>query len=416
MSASDMKRGVLLGTAVGDCLGAAVEGMPRWEIEKKFGRVTEILDPFEVWTRRPQRGRLRGLHTDDTQQTWIVWGALGASALVDVARIAKTFVRFAEPRPDLPHGIHRGTGRFFREAVGLLRKGTPPLEAGRPSAGNGAAMRIAPVGVYFSGSLERIVTASLQVSLITHHDPRGLEAAAALAALIGALTGNSPPSGAGACLMAAIDGARVAEELLAAGKPIALPSAALATSGAFRRVLTAMRVRLAEDPATMLAEIGKLASAEETGRRVRGGTDGFAPASVTSSICIALTAPSFREAVEIVVNAGEDTDTCGAMTGAIAGARFGAGAIPDTWLASLVAREPLEAVATAMAGGTAHIVDQEPLEEEWTRQEAAEAKRRAEDSAPVEEEEVEEDEDVGDDEAVDDDDDDGDDGDEDESI
>lgn len=142
MTPSDTKRGILLGTAVGDCLGAAVEGMPRWEIEKKFDRVTEILDPFDVWTRRPQRGRLRGLHTDDTQQTWMVWGALGSVSPVDTARLAKTFVRFAEPRPDLPHGLHRGTGRHFREAVDALKKGTPPLEAGRASAGNGADTRM----------------------------------------------------------------------------------------------------------------------------------------------------------------------------------------------------------------------------------------------------------------------------------
>jgi ADP-ribosylglycohydrolase len=328
----------------------------------------------------------------------MVWGALGSVSPVDTARLAKTFIRFAEPRPDLPHGIHRGTGRHFREAVDALKKGTPPLEAGRASAGNGAAMRIAPVGVYYSGSIERIVNAALHVSLITHHDPRGLEAAAALAALVGALTGSSPPSGPGACLMVAIEGARLAEEMIAAGKPISLPAAARATSGAFRRVLSAMRVRLDEEPSALLAEIGKLAGAEETGRRVRGGTDGFAPASVTSSIVIGLTAPSFREAVETIVNAGEDTDTCGAMTGAIAGARFGAGAIPESWLSSLVAREPLEAVATAMAGGTAHIVDQEPLEEEWTRQEAAEAKRRAEDSWPEEEEDGDDEDAVEDDE------------------
>lgn len=46
-------------------------------------------------------------------------------------------------------------------------------------------------------------------------------------------------------------------------------------------------------------------------------------------------APSFEDACTFAVRIGGDADTIAAMAGAIAGARFGASAIPERWLAGL---------------------------------------------------------------------------------
>jgi len=70
----------------------------------------------------------------------------------------------------------------------------------------------------------------------------------------------------------------------------------------------------------------------------------------------------------------------GAMTGALAGARFGAPAIPREWLSALVAGDALAAVADALAGGPDAPPEQEPLEETWTRLEHAEGSRRAQEA------------------------------------
>jgi ADP-ribosylglycohydrolase len=373
-------RGVMLGLLVGDCVGAPVEGMPGWEIQKRYGRVTTLLDPFEVWTRRPNRGRLRGLHTDDTQQAWILADLLAREGTLTPKSVAARYVSFARPRDGLPGGVFRGTGKFFRETVRSLVAGIPPLEAGQPTAGNGAAMRIAPVGAFLARRLDAVVPMALSVSSVTHRDPRALEAAAALAHVVACLLADGPPSTVGACVDAAMEGARLAEIELAAGRPIRLTLAEATHSGEFRRILGSVRLMISESFDVVVPRIGRLAGEIETTRRVRGGTDGFAPASVAAAIVVGCGAASYREAVECVVNFGEDTDTTAAMTGAIVGARLGSGDIPREWLDSILARTSLETVSTALAGTPADLPDHERLEEEWSRQEQAEAARRQEES------------------------------------
>jgi len=49
------------------------------------------------------------------------------------------------------------------------------------------------------------------------------------------------------------------------------------------------------------------------------------------------------------VNLGDDADTVGAITGALAGAVHGEAGIPARWLAVLQLREPLRAVADRLA-------------------------------------------------------------------
>ena len=390
-------KGGFLGLAVGDCLGAPVEGMPAWEIAKRFERVTEILDPFEVWAARPERGRLRGLHTDDTQQAWMVADVLLANGRVVPEQLAARFVSFAHPRPDLPRGLHRGTGKFFRASVEKLAAGTPPLEAGADSAGNGAAMRVAPIGLRLAGDLDALVRSALLASAITHADARALESAAALAALVAALIQDAPPTGLRPCVEAALAGARKAEELLAAGDPVTLSAEARKYSGACREVLAGLLVRSDLPDAEFFRELANLAAKHSPTRKVKRASDAFALASVSAAIAITARASSFREALETAVNLGEDTDTLGAMTGALAGARFGAGAIPPEWLAAMVAVDALTQVAEALAGGAAAPA-QEPLEETWTRLEHAEGARRAE--LADEDDDFDEDEDEDEDDEV----------------
>lgn len=374
---NERAKGAFLGLAVGDCLGAPVEGMPAWEIAKRFERVTEILDPFEVWQNRPERGRLRGLHTDDTQQAWMVADVLLSNKQLDPAVLAAKFVSFARPRPDLPRGLHRGTGKFFRESVEKLTQGAAPLEAASDSAGNGAAMRVAPVGIALS-DLDAVVTNALLASAITHNDARALESAAALAAVVAALLRDPQPASLRAYLEAGIEGARKAEEKLAANTPVTLSEEGRKFSGAFREVLTGIMVRADLEDTEFYREIANLAGKHSPKRIVKRASDPFALASVAAAIAITARAKSFRDALETAVNLGEDTDTLGAMTGALAGARFGAAGIPAEWLDVLVAKDALTQVAEALAGAPVTPPAQEPLEETWTRLEHAEGSRRAE--------------------------------------
>jgi ADP-ribosyl-[dinitrogen reductase] hydrolase len=67
--------------------------------------------------------------------------------------------------------------------------------------------------------------------------------------------------------------------------------------------------------------------------------------SLQTALHDGLSAESARDAIVTAVNRGGDTDTIGAIAGAVAGARFGASTLPDRWLASLDTTAELESLA-----------------------------------------------------------------------
>lgn len=77
---------------------------------------------------------------------------------------------------------------------------------------------------------------------------------------------------------------------------------------------------------------------------------GYVVDSLQAALFFGLTADSIEDAVVQAVNNGEDTDTVGAMTGALAGARFGVDAVPARWSREVDESARLETLA-------AHLVD-----------------------------------------------------------
>jgi ADP-ribosyl-[dinitrogen reductase] hydrolase len=76
---------------------------------------------------------------------------------------------------------------------------------------------------------------------------------------------------------------------------------------------------------------------------------GYVVHTLQTALHDALTADSAEDAIVTAVNRGGDTDTIGAVTGALAGARFGFESIPDWWLTTIEYREDLELLAHALA-------------------------------------------------------------------
>ena len=62
LSRIDRVRGCLLGLAVGDALGAPLEGLTAQQIKTHYGRVKNYVDGVQAWKRKPFRWRLRGLY------------------------------------------------------------------------------------------------------------------------------------------------------------------------------------------------------------------------------------------------------------------------------------------------------------------------------------------------------------------
>jgi ADP-ribosylglycohydrolase len=317
--------GSLYGLLVGDALGCPVEGMSAAQIRARYGRITEYVEGTG------RRLRLAGLHSDDGQQAMALCDAVIAEPTHPERPFARTLLALlhgGDKRTAGLFGLHRGTGANFRRTVNALAAGPgdDPWAGAQPSAGNGVAMMIAPLGWYFRDDLATLRARVMAVARVKQSDIRGIAAAAAVAFLV---------------TRAATDTwGQVADDLIELVVSIEREAAqALATDAhvhTFSDALTSMLRARTQRRADVLQQIAQTAAA--TSNRRCHATSGYAVASVVTSIYLALTATSFADLVTDTVSLGGDADTTGAMVGAIGGARFGIDAIPASWLSRLCAR------------------------------------------------------------------------------
>jgi poly(ADP-ribose) glycohydrolase ARH3 len=279
-NAVDRSGGALLGTFVGDALGMPFEGVPPDAIPLRLDMVEARLG--------------RGTYTDDTEMMIVLAESLIEGGSVQPESLARRFLERHDPR----RGYGGGTLRVFAH----WRDGVPVDAAarrvfgGQGSAGNGAAMRIAPVGVRFAADPARLLEQARRSATVTHTHPLGIDGAVAQAAAVGA----------------ALRG----DDVVAAARE------AVETDEMRRRLYTVaefLREPLA-DPTEIAEALGNGSTASE---------------SVPTAVYAACRTDDFREAVTFAVRCGGDTDTIGAMAGAIAGARHGRKAIPSSWLDAL---------------------------------------------------------------------------------
>jgi ADP-ribosylglycohydrolase len=204
------------------------------------------------------------------------------------------------------------------------KDGMAPLEAGRaawggpdhPRAGNGSLMRTAPIGVFFAHDEAERRRASLVDAGITHFDPRcRLACAAHTAAIAHAIVANHEPTPA---------------ELLEAAKR-ELP-------------LAADFLRAEPDPETKSIDAGlaeltsdlDAAEADDPGLYGAAGfhihrQQGFVRVAFRLAFWELMHVASFEQTLVDVVNRGGDSDTNGAIAGALLGACLGESAIPVRW-------------------------------------------------------------------------------------
>ena len=83
--------------------------------------------------------------------------------------------------------------------------------------------------------------------------------------------------------------------------------------------------------------------------RARIRSSGYVMHTLEAALWSVEQTDSFEEAVVLAVNLGDDADTVGAVTGQLAGALYGASAIPERWLANLSWRPRILTMADALA-------------------------------------------------------------------
>jgi len=284
--------GCLVGSAVGDALGSSSEGL--WVSEAKIERFS-------------------GRWTDDTHMMIGVAESLIAKEGFDGSHMAQIFIKNYEREPW--RGYASGPPRIFMwiKSGVAWDEASKRLFGGYGSYGNGAAMRVAPVGLFYHDDLEQLRAVAYGQSQITHAHELGKEGAL-LQAYAVALAAKADPS-------FELDSSVFLEKLKD-----------FTRNEVYRQKL--------ERVGELLGESNRLRVARELGNGIEAHNS--VPAAIYSFLCHP---DRFEECVLYAISLGGDTDTIGAMTGAISGAYHGVEAIPDGWKSRLEARDYIEKLA-----------------------------------------------------------------------
>lgn len=374
----DKYRGAMLGLAVGDALGAPVEGLKAGHIQQLYGQINGMVDPGVAWTEKPHRWRLRGLYSDDTQQALALADSLVKCRGFNPGHFKSLLVKMARAETGAEFGAHRGTGKNFRASVRSLMDGAD--ESGSPSAGMGAMMRSAPCGLYFAGEIEATARAAIEQGLVTHRDPRALVMAAVLACAVGAAaTGQwseTDPAGRMADL---VEWGKMAESIVEKDciHRLAVSGMDRLGLGASGLSLLPRLLDLPEEKMVWRQILGE-ANRQFPEHKITEPGQGFVMAGGLSALYLGAASTSYEDGVRKAVHLGKDTDTMAAVAGSILGARLGEDAIPREWRSGLVNGDQValrgEALFRKSAEGLG-LRDLVSMEAELTRQEQEEREK-----------------------------------------
>ncbi|WP_168801684.1 ADP-ribosylglycohydrolase family protein [Glycomyces buryatensis] len=301
-------RGAVVLAACADALGEPFEGRrnidPEWvaaEVDKSA--------PSMRWT-------------DDTAQMLVLATHLARhDGRIDADALA---VELAAAWADEPwRGYGPGAAKMLEE----IHSGDPWGEAvtsafgGTGSLGNGAAMRVAPVGLIAGLDLDAVAETAAVSASVSHSHPQGGDGAVAQAVAV--------------ALAARGDGAH----RLSPKDFIAAVTAHTAT----------------DEFAAALRAVPAMVDGPSAGIADRFACDATALGAVPASIAVFLRRPDDPvAAVAEAIGLGGDTDTIAAMAAALVGARCGEAAIPPRWGRRLEQSTRVWTVARQLAGLELH--------------------------------------------------------------
>lgn len=294
------QRGMLLGLAVGDALGAAVE----FSAPGAFA-------PVAGYRAGGPHGLKPGEWTDDTSMALALADSI-ADVGWDLNDQMERYIAWWR------RGEYSVNGRVFDIGTTtvaalhrFLRRGDAQT-SGDPSehaSGNGSLMRLAPVPLayarFFPDRIANLVERAVESSRPTHASPQCLSSCACLAVFLAALVHGLPRETVLDPAWPTWDDVHEAHALH--------PEVAGVIRGSYRT---------------------------KTPPQIRGS--GYVVRSLEAALWAFARAESFAEAVLAAVNLGDDADTTGAVCGQLAGACWGESGIPAEWLTGLAGRDQLE--------------------------------------------------------------------------
>jgi len=289
-------RGCLLGLAVGDAVGAAVEFRPRGT----FAPLTDMVGGGRF-------GLLPGQWTDDTSLALCLATSLVERGGFDADDQMRRYCRWHDEGYLSSTGACFDVGNATAAALARYRRRGDPFagstDPGR--AGNGSLMRLAPVPMFYHRDVDEAERRAGESSRTTHGAPECVDACRLFARiLVRALRGEAKD----AVLLGDADGFA------------ATPRIAAIARGGYR-----------DKPQSGISGSGYVVHCLEAALWAFARADDFAGAVLAAA------------------NLGEDADTTAAVCGQVAGAFYGEQGIPARWLEKLSMREEIAALADDLA-------------------------------------------------------------------
>ncbi len=286
-------RGLILGTAVGDAIGLPAENLSA-TIIARLG--------WQEWKHRFFFGK--GMVSDDTEHTLFVFQALIAHA-DNVESFKKSLawkLRFW--LLGIPAGIGLGTLRAILKLWFFL----PLSKSGIYTAGNGPAMRCAVIGAYFKNDRNIIYQYTKASTELTHTDPRAMTGALAISYTAAVAISNDSRK----------PNSKELFELLRS----------IDNDPEWQTIVENMGNSF---------DSGMTVSGFAKELELRDRVTGYIYHTVPVAIYAWLRHyGDYRATLTAVLNLGGDTDTVGAITGALAGATVGEDGIPKEWIANIL--------------------------------------------------------------------------------
>jgi ADP-ribosylglycohydrolase len=289
----DRAQGCLLGQLIGDALGSIVEFRSGASIAAEYPQGVRELIPSPVFN------TLAGQPTDDSEMALSLARVLAARGW-DEEAVAAAYGDWLASGPfDSGMATNQALGRVHHAAPGS--KATTARQAANPTTeANGALMRQSPLAIWGHRLAPDALAAVLRAdTTLTHPSPVCQEASAAYGVALAAT------------IREGLDGPAAHARALAWQR----------AHGHSPKITAALEAAAGARPAYQPQE-------------------GHVPIALQNAFYQALHAPSFEEGLVATVGGGGDTDTNGAIAGALLGAIHGAAAIPARWRAVLAACRP----------------------------------------------------------------------------
>ena len=323
--------GALAGLALGDALGMPTQAMSPEQIRAVYGRVTGLVDGDVSQPYAP--GMPAGSVTDDTEQALLIASLLvrgGGSSPGRVALDAGDFSHALLSWEDSM--IERGSlgllGPSTKAALERVRAGEDPLTVGGVGTTNGAAMRVTPIGIAMpTADPEAFADAVWSSCQVTHATRQGFQSAALVAAAV-SLALDWPEASASDMTTLLWKAVSYVDSLPERGAWTPDPDVVAAT----RRAM-----QLVANPASSSLEC----LVEQIGTSVASAH------AIPMAFALLARDPSPRALLD-AANLGGDTDTIGAIAGAILGSMLGVKAFDAAMLTQVELTSHLDLPSIAL--------------------------------------------------------------------